>query len=206
MARWAQALIGLVGFVAVLDIWATNREIELLRRIDNGLPVTFEEALASDDLVGSVATWYLLAYLAAGIVFLFWLRRSVRNLETVRSRSTSVPFRFSPAWAVGWYFVPFANLVRPYQVMQEVHEQSNPEGAGAPLVGWWWAFFLASNVIGSGAFNWFSRDLSVAAVIRADLRTMASDVLTVIAALLIVVLMERIVQWQETRAAELGVV
>lgn len=204
-ARWAQALIGLVGFVSVLGIWATNQEVELLRRIDNGLPVTFDEAVASDQLVGSVATWFLLAYITAGIVFFAWLRRSVGNLETVRSKSSEVPFRLTPGWAVGWYFVPFANLVRPYQVMRELHDQSSPEGEGSPLVGWWWAFFLGSNIIGSGAANWLTRDPSIAELIRADLRSMVSDVLTIIAAVLAVALIERVVQGQERRVADRGV-
>ncbi|MFL6227217.1 MAG: DUF4328 domain-containing protein [Pyrinomonadaceae bacterium] len=67
----------------------------------------------------------------------------------------------SPGWAVGYWFIPFANLVRPYQVVKELWIKSDPaidftrgfadkrEGVrSATLVGVWWFFWIAGGVIG----------------------------------------------------------
>jgi hypothetical protein len=58
--------------------------------------------------------------------------------------------KYSPAWAVGGFFVPFLNLVRPFQVMKEVWRGSDPEPAtgvrrAAPLLGLWWGSYLVMN-------------------------------------------------------------
>ena len=50
------------------------------------------------------------------VLFFVWIRRANINADAlVRSR-----MEFTPGWAVGWFFVPFANLFKPYQVMAEI--------------------------------------------------------------------------------------
>src|SRR5581483_6240492 len=57
------------------------------------------------------------------------------------------------AWAVGWFFVPVANLIRPYQVLREVCANSNPrseassgrtwvDGCGPLVIKLWWCCSL----------------------------------------------------------------
>lgn len=53
----------------------------------------------------------------------------------------------SPGWAVGWYFVPFANLFKPLQAMKEIWLESNRAGTsyesrGSAILGWWWGLFV----------------------------------------------------------------
>jgi hypothetical protein len=85
------------------------------------------------------------------IVFLIWLYKAYSNLTPLQGQS----LQFSPGWAVGWWFIPFANLVKPFQVVREVYNESDPDfdpdssfmhvPAGTPFViGVWWAAFLLS--------------------------------------------------------------
>lgn len=88
--------------------------------------------------------------------------RMVRNLEQVRSSHVSI----GRVWAVGSYFVPFANLVVPVQAVGEVWKGTYSEVEGEPpkpangKIGWWWTFWwlgnvadnIANRVLGS---NWF---------------------------------------------------
>jgi hypothetical protein len=75
----------------------------------------------------------------------------------------------TPGWCVGWYFVPFANLVRPVQVMSEIWRASDPEsGEGAwissrstPLLALWWGPYLLGWIISWGRLL-TGRDLYVA--------------------------------------------
>jgi hypothetical protein len=60
----------------------------------------------------------------------------------------------TPGWAVGWYFVPFANLVKPYQGMKETWQASHHAGgldgeSETSLLPWWWGLWLANNILGN---------------------------------------------------------
>lgn len=62
-----------------------------------------------------------------------------------------VGMRYTPAWAVGWYFVPIANLWMPYRVMQEIwcanRDPADWQYDTAPrLLIVWWLLWLASIV------------------------------------------------------------
>jgi hypothetical protein len=116
-----------------------------------------EEALSVVDALRAVALLInFLVYLAAVVAFLLWLHRAYSNLRPLGAKHLN----YSPGWAVGYFFIPFANLVRPYQAMREVWRWSKPVGAGAdmieglsftadtsaPLVGWWWGLWITCNV------------------------------------------------------------
>jgi hypothetical protein len=94
--------------------------------------------------------WTRLSSAVAGvtaITFLFWLHRVRANLPALAVADA----RWSPGWAVGWWFVPGFNLFRPYQVIAEIWQASDPVATPgdwrgrpvSPLLGWWWALFLA---------------------------------------------------------------
>ena len=61
---------------------------------------------------------------------------------------------FTPSWSVGWYFIPIANLFKPYQAMKEIWEVSHKyQSASNSTLGIWWALWLISNFIGEFAFK-----------------------------------------------------
>jgi hypothetical protein len=87
-------------------------------------------------------------YIAALVVFCVWVHQAYSNLVPLGSRRV----RFTPGWAVGYFFIPLVNLVRGLQVMRDLWIESQPlpiEGAAqgtlvrrALLVGWWWAMWI----------------------------------------------------------------
>lgn len=102
-------------------------------------------------LIGLLALVELPLRIALIVVFLIWLHRAYSNLSPLKARS----LQSSPGWAVGWWFIPFANLVKPFQVVRELYNESDPDfdpdseflhvPAGTPLkIGVWWAAFLIS--------------------------------------------------------------
>jgi hypothetical protein len=53
---------------------------------------------------------------------------------------------------VGWYFVPFANLIKPYQAMRELWHASmgtaDVYSEEAPSrIKLWWAFWIIGNIV-----------------------------------------------------------
>ncbi len=115
-----------------------------------------EETLSVVELLHAlVLLLNFLVYVGSVITFLLWLHRAYSNLRPLGATHTE----FTPGWAVGSFFIPFVNLVRPYKAVRELWRGSQPVSAGseisglsftadtgAPLVGWWWGFWIASNV------------------------------------------------------------
>lgn len=138
--------------VALLSGWA---ELSLLSRIvEDPSSVGAAEADASDQRQALIALLQLLLYLGTGIAFLVWFRRAYRNLPALGAEA----LRFSSGWAVGAWFVPFLNLVRPKQLADDIWRASDPALPSQPGVTWkqqrvpsplhwWWALFLASNLL-----------------------------------------------------------
>lgn len=106
---------------------------------------------------GGVATFWIVqsvAMLVGAIVFLVWLYRAVGNARALGATDMMV----TPGWAIGWYFVPLANLFMPYATMRELWKASaRPRDwqlADAPVtIILWWIFWVLSNVAGFAAFR-----------------------------------------------------
>lgn len=100
----------------------------------------------------SAIGWFLV-WIPGIVSFCVWVRRANINADALVGNR----MEFTPGWAVGWFFVPFANLFKPYQVMSEIYRASDPEVdpdywtlAEVPrhLTLWWLsylAFSIASN-------------------------------------------------------------
>lgn len=88
-----------------------------------------------------------LALLACFVLVGRWIYRTNKNAHCLSADMTT-----SPGWAVGWFFIPLANLVMPYQAMKETWRESH-EAAGqmadvdSPLLPWWWALWIGGNVV-----------------------------------------------------------
>ena len=87
-----------------------------------------------------------------GAIFVcVWMHCAASNLRVFGHRG----LQFTPAGAAGWWFVPFANLVKPYQAMREIVGRSEPSSlsdgywstssSGTVSIGW--GAWIASNVI-----------------------------------------------------------
>lgn len=93
----------------------------------------------------------LLVYLAVNILsYIFvgrWIYFASKNLRALGA----IGLQFSPGWAVGWYFVPIANLWKPYQAMKEIWQASSQplDWRNVPVVGLmpaWWTLWILTSV------------------------------------------------------------
>jgi uncharacterized membrane protein len=103
-----------------------------------------------DILKGILGLLQFVVYITTAVLFLMWIYRASKNLRHLGAYQ----IEFTPGWAVGWFFVPFANLVTPYRVVKEIWVKSDPkipDAGGEPdwqksgstaLLGWWWAVWI----------------------------------------------------------------
>lgn len=115
---------------------------------------TEAEGAANDSRQGLIGLGYLGVFIVTGIAFLKWIYRANLNCRGFGVEG----MKFTPGWSIGYYFIPFLNLVRPYQSMKEIwqvsHDPRNWKAqSGSALLGWWWALWIFSNVLGQIVFR-----------------------------------------------------
>lgn len=82
------------------------------------------------------------------VMFALWLYQAGQRLIEADLDG----LEFSPASRIWWFFIPFANLVKPYQGVRELYNASRgrvPYDTNSVLLGMWWALWLANSLMGS---------------------------------------------------------
>jgi len=164
-ARW---FIGLVIAANAASVVLLGAQRALLDRGVGNIPLS--EWQRSEDRVALAAFVELAVFVVAIVLFLRWLHLCYRNLLELDTKG----LRFTPGWAVGWWFVPILNVVRPKQVIDDLWRATDVRAddlsgplKGLPstgLVGWFWGLSLAA-----GFVAWTAVRLSSATV--SDLET-----------------------------------
>jgi hypothetical protein len=102
-----------------------------------------DQVANNDPIQGVVGLLQLGLGIVTGIAFLKWIYRAYKNIQGFGAEG----LRFSPGWAVGYYFIPILSLIRPVQVMGEIWRASEDprnwqERPGSWLIASWWTLFL----------------------------------------------------------------
>lgn len=148
-----------------------------------------------------VALLQLVVFLVAGVLFLRWTYLTSANARAFGAQG----LRYGPGLAVGSYFIPIANLAMPLQSLRDVWKASveprDWEVVAVPaLLGFWWFFWLTSNIAGIVAFR-MEGDETLGTARTVETLTMVSDGLTVAASLLLALVVRRLTELQQMRAA-----
>ena len=174
LAVAAAVLLGLFAFVSLplVGLFVSNIPLMRLAQVQSILVST--EAAAAEEPVSEVTViWFegvraaaalaeqflrpvMAIGLVAAVVCLIWIYRVHANLPVLGARN----LKFTPLWAVGWWFIPIAHLFRPYQVLREIWHGSDPvldvvvRGHGGEttlrmeastvVLGWWWALVVSA--------------------------------------------------------------
>jgi len=151
--------------------------------------------LAPGDILMFAALFVLLV---TSIIVLRWIYRASVNAHTVADDLT-----VSPGWAVGWYFIPIANLWKPFQAMKETwlasHFGANWSGGEASdLLNWWWGLWILSSLLGNASWRLSDSMPPLAAELG-----LADGIVTIPLTLILIRLMTQIRHAQDaTRHAE----
>ncbi len=189
LATAVKALLGIVCVAKVAAIGATFALIVSLAG-GNGLAATGVSATAIVLALTVLGAVFL--SMITGVVYLVWLYRAYQNLPALGVTKLDA----SPGWAVGHYFIPFVNLVRPYQTIVEImrgsfsREQQLTGKTSTAIAGWWWTGWILAAVLGqvSGAMvrgdEYDAGMLGVAAWVDVSMHTVS--LLTAVLAMIIV--------------------
>ena len=142
-ARWALLLVGIA--TAALGVLAVVVALGV-PLLDHVQETSFTaQALAHDQLVATLGQLRAVTYIASAIAFLAWLSRAVDNTPALGG---GMP-EFSPRAAIGWWFAPFANLIRGHQIVADLWRRMALTDAdeGTRTIHVWWVAWIGGNAV-----------------------------------------------------------
>jgi hypothetical protein len=95
-------------------------ELYILGKIAIGDEVAVADAESSDARQTYLNYVTLIAGITTTIAFASWTYRANYNARQLGATG----MKFTSRWAAGWYFVPIANLFKPYRSMKEIWQAS----------------------------------------------------------------------------------
>jgi hypothetical protein len=124
----------------VLIVVVMVPQMELILAVPS-LPTDSIEKMVTEyaSRYGHLALFHMVVYLVLIFLFSIWVHRANLNARALGGKD----MRFSPGWAVGWFFVPVMNFFRPFQVLREIWiasdiaQKQNDKNISALLITWW---------------------------------------------------------------------
>lgn len=197
LTRWLRILLWVNIAMAVIAAVSGLLQLKLLSDLNAGLSLAPGEAEANDLREQIIALVHFAQILAMIVLFCIWIYRANYNARQLGAAE----MKFTPGWAVGWYFIPILNLWKPYQAMKEIwkasanpaHWQDEPRGSILPL---WWTFFLISNWVSNLSFRLSLRAETLPQLINATTVSIVNDLVDIISTPIALVLVRQIYQMQ----------
>jgi len=143
----ASAVLGAIGGLVKVN------EARTFTRVTGPSTAPVSDLTSAEDLSAGVVGLFGLAALTVVVLIIVWLYQSYKAVDAHGVAGTS----WSAGWAVGGWFIPFANFVIPKLVVNEVDRISAAAVEG-PLDSWrqqrtlgvangWWVTFVIGSVL-----------------------------------------------------------
>jgi len=166
-----------------------------LAESDTGASMAYALALVAIGLIG------ILVFLGSAVAFSVWVRRANLNARVLGADI----MEFSAGSCIWWFFVPIANLFKPYQAVKEIYRRSLSDSTDHwtvprqfPL---WWACWIIGNMLSQLETRLISNESPATAQIGHGLGVIAALIMigAAIGAILVVQLIH---QRQEQKSTE----
>jgi hypothetical protein len=199
-----RVLLGIIGVTTAANVIAVIQGIAGFAVLDGAVAgtITAAEATAYDSMVAVTGLVQAFLYYATGVALFAWLARVVENIPPL----TGYTPRRSPREAIGWWFVPIASWLVPYQIVDDaiVRLRTSPPRGAERLVGPWWITFIL--MLGSSYVTLLAARSTVYtldAVRAAFTVRLATDVVYVVGGVLLFLIVREMERRSEQRAAAL---
>jgi hypothetical protein len=135
------------------------------------------------------------------VYYCSWKHLVYKNLQAAEVQGV----KHSPGWAVGWYFIPIVNMIKPHKVMQELWKATfyadgtknwKSKKNNWMITCWWLAYIVSLWIIGQNQSN---EDDTIGYYRTEVMLIWASDLLWVVSGALLIVLIKRITEAQDKR-------
>ena len=177
--------------------------VGLISKLEAGDEQVLGLTNAIDFLLPLGAGLYFVGFLVSGIAFLAWFYAAHKNLSLAGLQPS-----YASGWTIGGFFVPFLNLVRPYQLMKELWRGSEylvdatdegdwQEREADSIVWHWWALLIIAGIAGRFASKMGSDSNALSDMVAEAYMMLISDLIDVVGVIVAVLLVKKITGFQE---------
>jgi len=148
LARFARLMLIITIIANLISAFSDFFQFQLLSRPDLA-SVDESILLANDTRQQAIASIELIIFIITAIAVLRWVHRANSRCRALGADD----MKFTPGWAVGYFFIPVLWLFKPYQAMKEIWKASaNPHNwqneKGSWLLVTWWTLWVITSLIG----------------------------------------------------------
>jgi hypothetical protein len=168
----------LIVAISIIAAISDASEISLLNRVIANEDVSEATLNANDSRQAVIGLAQFVLYVAGAVVFIRWLRQGYRNIDAIRAGTR----RYGHGWAIWGWFVPFLNLWRPKEIINDVWRAGGTQPPA--LLAWWWAAFLITGWLGNIAVRAGFSDDTPEDIRTGSIAYLVSDLVDAVAAVL----------------------
>ena len=197
------ALLALCILLDLASIVSSLAQVDLLERMQFG-DYTMAEADANDARQGALGIAWLVAFIVTAIAFITWTYRAYHNAGVFGGERS-----MGQGWAIGGWFVPFLNWFRPYKVLREAWVSTAFRTHSEPVVDppfyfpLWWGLWVVDNLLGNLVFR-LEQSSDLDTLIFHTWLFIASDVASIAAGALAIVVVQQLTRRQTEAASTVG--
>ncbi len=180
---------GLLLYLCAVYLWTTRQPGT------TELPSSLETLTTLEAIRNGVA---LILTITTYILYLMWLHRVIRQICLWGGNVGA-----TPGWAIGYWFIPFVNLVMPFRIVQRIVRELGGWSLAASLhLGVWWGAFLLSRMLDRLSSNMSTPSVSLL-ILPSYYVKIASLACTTVAAFLCVRIVREVQERLDARRSDL---
>jgi len=201
--------------VELIVITSDYSEIQLMNSVLNN-ELEYSEKLSqieiNDYRVSIVSSIEFPLLILSSILFFYWFYRAYRNLKSLGALGLT----FNPKWVVGYFFIPFLCLWKPYEALKEIWKVSDPYNTSegymwqsakvSPVLAFWWITFILSNMTGTLLLTGSFRTETLDDWIRLDMYDIAASIVIIISDAILIYIIKKINSRQEMKNSNLSLI
>ncbi|MGA5515573.1 DUF4328 domain-containing protein [Streptomyces pseudogriseolus] len=203
LAHAVTALLAVVIVADVLSLGAAAYMRSVMGDVVSTGPsgIDMDAVDRADTAIAGSSGLYLLGLIGTATLFIIWFHRVRHNAEVFAPGVQ----RRTPGWAIGGWFIPFANLWIPRGIAQDVLRAGQPDPWAGELrhqrlLNSWWGLWIASNIFDRLAAQRYDAAEDPQAVHDATGWLMTGSVLDIVAAVLALLFVRRLTADQNAKA------
>ncbi len=204
LTRWVKRFLYVDIAITIVALISGILEYHLLNDFKKGIYTSELQRMAaaesSDVRQGLVGIIQIVVFIVTGILVLKWIRHANWNARQLGA----VGMKFTPGWSIGWYFIPFFAVYKPYQAMNEIWRASkNPANwqseSASSILGWWWFIWITAGVVNQTSLRLSLSAKELDELIAANVVTLFPDVISIPVNLLILAIVTSVYKMQMSK-------
>jgi hypothetical protein len=195
---------------SVVNIYSDIKDISFLsNNLESDGVLYYDDSSVEYFLISISQLLYIIVFFISLIIYFIWIRQAYRNLYSLQLK----PTEYSSAWAIGAYFVPFLNLVRPYTMMKEIWFGSQPieDGTSSHIsekhfglsssgfLKLWWAVVLIDQFVNIRSLRFGMKAESYQQILVSYWMDIISGVTGIVVLIILLYLIQTVNEWQSEK-------